>query len=104
MFQANATDEDGDDLTVTWMSGGVTLGTGLSLEYKGLKAGTHVIEVSVSDGETSVEEELTVEIKKRKPKESPGLGIVVTLTALLVAMAFMTSKMDRRRERSSSDR
>ena len=49
-------DQDGDDLTVTWTSDGVTIGSGEVLDYKKLKPGTRTIKVTVSDGEASVED------------------------------------------------
>ncbi|MCK4969206.1 MAG: hypothetical protein KAS77_01715, partial [Thermoplasmata archaeon] len=80
-------DEDGDELTVTWTSDGVTIGSGDTLEYKKLKPGTRTIKVTVSDGEASVEEEFTLVIKKEE--ESPALGGVFVLLAMLVGLAAL---------------
>ena len=88
VFRANVTDEDGDELTVTWLSGGVALGTGTVLEYKGLKPGTHGVRVSVSDGERSVTDDFTIVVKKREESDSPGLGSVFTLMAVMVAVVI----------------
>ncbi|MCK4969058.1 MAG: PKD domain-containing protein, partial [Thermoplasmata archaeon] len=79
--------EDGDELTVAWTSDGVTIGTGDTLDYKKLKPGTQTIKVTVSDGETSVEDEFTVVIQKEE--ESPALGGVFVLLAMLVGMAAL---------------
>jgi len=84
-FTIDASDEDGDELTVTWTSDGVTIGTGETLDYKKLKPGTRAIKVTVSDGEASVEDEFTVVITKEE--ESPALGGAFVLLAMLVGMA-----------------
>ncbi len=89
-FTVEVTDEDGDDLTMTWTSDGVTIGTGDTLEYKKLKPGTRTIKVTVSDGEASVEDEFTVVITKEE--ESPALGGVFALLAMLVGMAAIMMK------------
>ncbi len=86
-FTVEATDEDGDDLTMTWTSDGVTIGTGDTLDYKKLKPGTRKIKVTVSDGEASVEDEFTVVIQKEE--ESPTLGGAFVLLAMLVGMATL---------------
>ena len=84
-FTLEATDEDGDDVTVTWMSDGVTLGTGKTLDHKKLKPGTRTIKVTVSDGEASVEDEFTIVITKEE--ESPGfVGVAACLALLAVVM------------------
>ena len=83
-FSIQVQDVDGDDVTVTWMSDGVTLGTGKTLDHKKLKPGTRTIKVTVSDGETSVEDEFTVVITKEE--ESPGFAIGVICLALLTVV------------------
>jgi len=84
---ATVEDEDGDDLTVTWVSDGIVLGTGETLDYKKLKPGSRTIRVTVSDGETAVEDEFTVVITKEE--ESPSLGGVFVLLALLVVVVVV---------------
>ena len=88
-----ATDDDGDEVTVTWMSDGVTLGTGKTLEYKKLKPGTRVVKVSIFDGTETPEEEITLIIKKEE--ESPGFSVVVTLMVILGILILTRTKRSR---------
>ncbi len=92
-FAVEATDEDGDDVTVTWMSDGVTLGTGKTMDYKKLKPGTRTIKVTVSDGEASVEDEFTIIITKEE--ESPGFGALFTCLALLAVVMLSIRRHSR---------
>ncbi len=95
VFTVSVSDEDGDDLTVTWTSDGVTIGTGAALDYKKLKPGTRTIKVTVSDGEASVEEEFTVVIQKEE--ESPGPGLVAALAAVVLAGLVQVRRRGQRR-------
>ena len=83
-FTVSATDEEGDELTVTWVSDGKTLGTGTTLDYGKLKPGTRVVKVSVTDGTETTEEELTLVVTKGE--ESPGFGMLLMCVSLLAAM------------------
>jgi len=86
-FSVQATDEDGDELTVTWTSDGKTLGTGETLDYKKLKPGTRVVKVTVSDGNATAEDEISLVIKKSD--KSPGPGFVLAALALMgIALAI----------------
>jgi len=80
-FSVQATDEDGDELTVTWTSDGKTLGTGEILDYKKLKPGTRVVKVTVSDGNATAEEEISLVIKKSD--KSPGPDFILAAFALM---------------------
>jgi len=82
-FTINVTDEDLDELTVTWKDGDTVLGTGETIVYQKLKPGKHTITVTVFDGEATVEETLEVVIKREE--ESPGPGLVVALAAVVLA-------------------
>jgi hypothetical protein len=84
-FTVITSDEDGDEIMVTWTSDGVTLGTKTTLGTRDLKPGSQVVKVIISDGLDTTEEEITVVIKKEE--ESPGLGAVFVLLAMLVGMA-----------------
>jgi hypothetical protein len=95
-FHVDVADEEGDDITVTWKSGNVTLGMGQTLEYRGLKPGTHVILVIVSDGTGADGDEFTIVIKKPAKKDSPGFGVVVAFVALMLAMVHTVRRLDRR--------
>jgi PKD repeat protein len=78
----NTSDEDGDELTVTWWDGDAELGTGSFLEVK-LKPGEHVITVVVTDGTDQVDDTFTVVVKKKE--ESPGFGPFIVFGAVLLA-------------------
>ncbi len=91
-FSVEVSDEDGDELTITWTSGGVILGTELTLDTKKLRPGTRVVKVTVSDGEVTVEDEVTLVIKKEE--ESPGFGVLVSLMGILAGLVLV--KVDRR--------
>ncbi|MCK4970156.1 MAG: PKD domain-containing protein, partial [Thermoplasmata archaeon] len=52
-FSINVTDEDLDELTVTWKDGDTVLGTGETIVYQKLKPGKHTITVTVFDGEAT---------------------------------------------------
>jgi hypothetical protein len=87
-------DEDRDDLTVTWTEGDRTLGTGTTLDYSELKPGKRIVKVTVSDGETTVEDEITVTITKEE--ESPMMGGPFVL---LVILAITAVSVIRRRRK-----
>jgi PGF-CTERM protein len=69
---------------------------GQTLEYRGLKPGTHVILVIVSDGKGADGDEFTIVIKKPAKKDSPGFGVVVAFVALMLAMVHTVRRLDRR--------
>ena len=92
-FTVSATDEDGDDLDITWVSDGKTLGTGATLDYKKLKPGTRVVKVSVTDGTETIEEEFTLVIKKEE--ESSGFGMLFTCLSLVAAVMLSRRRIVR---------
>lgn len=91
-LSVEVSDEDGDELSITWTSGDVNMGTGLTLDTKKLKPGTRVVKVTVSDGEATVEDEVTLVIKKEE--ESPGFGVVVSLMGIFAGLVLVV--VDRR--------
>jgi PKD repeat protein len=92
-FTVSATDEDGDDLDITWVSDGKTLGTGTTLDYNKLRPGERVVKVSVTDGTETVEEEITLDIKKEE--ESPGFGILIACLSLMAAVMLSRRRLSR---------
>jgi hypothetical protein len=82
-FSIETSDEDGDDVTVTWMDGDEVLGIGSDLGVK-LKPGEHTITVLVDDGTVEVEKSIIV-VVMRKPEGSPGFGFLVLTLALTMA-------------------
>ncbi|MBM4248851.1 MAG: tandem-95 repeat protein [Euryarchaeota archaeon] len=49
-FSGSAKDDDGDELTYTWLDGRTEIGTGKSFSTTALKPGVHTIVLEVSDG------------------------------------------------------
>jgi hypothetical protein len=93
-FTVEATDEDRDDLMVTWSSEGKTLGTGTTLDYNKLKPGTRVVKVSVTDGTETTEEDITLVIKKGE--ESPAFGVLFACLTLLAAVVLSRRRLVKR--------
>ncbi|MEM4728310.1 MAG: tandem-95 repeat protein [Thermoplasmata archaeon] len=87
-LEAEAEDEDGDELTYTWYSGGSELGRGRVVSTKALKAGDHSITVKVSDGKETVSSApVAIKVKKPPGKKGgfmPGFGAAGLLAALLL--------------------
>ena len=90
VFSVTTTDEDGDALTITWKDGNEVLGTGSPFEYAKLGKGEHVITVVVDDGTIVTEESFTVKVTEEE--ETPALGGVFVLLAMLVGMAATMMK------------
>jgi len=82
VLSVNTSDEEGDDITVTWWNGDVELGNGSPLEVK-LEPGEHIITVVIDDGSDQVEDTITIVVKKAE--ESPGFGPIVAMAAVLLA-------------------
>ncbi len=74
-------DEDGDDVTVTWKHGPDVLGIGSPLKVE-LKPGENIITVVVDDGTDQVEESFVVIV--RKEEDSPGFSLLATLAAVML--------------------
>jgi hypothetical protein len=83
VLSINVSDEDGDELNVTWWEGMELIGTGSPLEVK-LKPGEHVITVVVNDGTDQVDDTFTVVVEKEE--ESPGFGLIVTFVVVVLAV------------------
>ncbi|UCC93385.1 MAG: tandem-95 repeat protein [Thermoplasmata archaeon] len=88
-FTAAATDEDGDDLTFTWMEGDEVLTTGMAPPPVKLGTGKHTITLVVDDGTTQVTQDIVVTVEGSD--ESPGFGIALLIAVVLVALV-VTSK------------
>jgi hypothetical protein len=94
-LSAQATDEDGDTLTFSWMRGNKLLGTGRELEVKDLDPGKHTITLVVEDGNGG---ETTQDIKV----EVTGAGmsvstltiglLIVVLVVVVGAVLFMRAR------------
>jgi hypothetical protein len=62
-FSVDATDPDGDRLSILWFEDDVELGTGSPFSTRSLKVGTHSVVLVVTDGTESVQHELEVVVK-----------------------------------------
>lgn len=89
-FLIEHSDEEQDELTVSWIEGGKIFGVGDTIDYRGLKPGERVITVVVDDGTDQTEETITLVIKKEE--ESPGPGLVAALAALVLAGLVMVRR------------
>jgi hypothetical protein len=87
-FSVEVQDEEGDELTVTWIDGDNIIGTGSTLEYGDLEPGRHTITVSVTDGEGAVEEVLMVTIEEEEQPWSLLVAIIVIVAVVLAALVF----------------
>ena len=89
-FSVEASDEDGDELTITWKEGDRVLGIGSPLEYSKLGKGEHTITVVVADGTGTAEQSLVVIVKG--VEESPGAGIVIIVLSMMLAALVVASR------------
>lgn len=108
-FGVTADDEDGDDLTATWTSEDITLGTGTSLDYDQLKTGTWVVRVSVFDGTTSTSERVEIVVVEPPPEEpgflvgTGGLMIIAIIIAVFVCIIISQYLKRTRRENGKDE-
>jgi hypothetical protein len=92
---AQATDEDGDALTYTWMRGNKLLGTGKELQVKDLSPGKHTITLVVDDGNGGeATQDIGVEVTSAGMSVSTlGIAIlVVVLAAVVGAVLYMRAR------------
>ncbi len=92
-FSAEATDEDGDNLTFIWRAAsGAELGRGATFSTNQLPKGTQTISLEVSDGKGSVTQTVTIVVKDSGTaggKGAPGFGgaaLTVALGACLLLL------------------
>ncbi len=95
-FSVEATDEDGDALTVIWSEGGLELGAGTPMSLRNLAPGSHAITLLVSDGDLETTRTFDVYVEPREVQEGDEgippsilLGLVVgSITAVLFVIAM----------------
>jgi hypothetical protein len=89
-FIAEARDEDGDNLTLSWRDGaGKLLGTGTTMSTDKLEAGTQTVRLEISDGKGSVYIDVVVAIAK--PSPAPSKGFIPGFAALAVVSAALSA-------------
>ena len=81
VLSVSVDDEDGDEVTVTWMDGDQVLGIGSPLEVS-LRPGTRLITVSVDDGTERVDQSTTIIVSE--VEESSGLLWVLLVVILSI--------------------
>jgi len=104
-FKAIVSDEDVDNLTVRWSVDGSPVGVGPEHDFTLARVGTLVIQASVSDGEHTVTDTVSVEVEE--PEDPPGNGdgsslgsvwIALVLVAVIIAvmvLVFLRTRPDR---------
>jgi PKD repeat protein len=101
VLSVSARDPDGDALNYAWtVDGKATGGNQESFTYKPTRSGTHVISVSVSDGEQAVTNEWTATVKVVNPPPEGMLLLPLLLgilVAVMLAAAIMVLVIRRRR-------
>jgi regulation of enolase protein 1 (concanavalin A-like superfamily) len=99
-FVANAADSDGDKLTYCWTENGRPLSTDASFYRSDLPVGTHNIKLVLSDGKTTTETNLAIEITE---PAATGLnmmmvaGLVGAVAAIVIMASIAVVLMRRRR-------
>ena len=99
LFTANATDEDGDQLTYTWMLDDEPLGFGRDLEVDWLPVGRHDVKLEVSDGSAEVWTSLDVRVEAEE-EEGPSWAYWTVILLALAVVAVVVSVLFNRRAQS----
>jgi hypothetical protein len=100
-FSVSATDAEGDPITYEWSDSGQVLSTQSSFTTSNLKEGTHIIQVTVSDGFSYTNRTLTVEVYT--PETASGfdgrtLAMIGGAVAFIAVIAALAVIMMRRRK------
>ena len=98
-FTVHCQDPDGDELTITWKEGGITLGQRSVLIQK-FSVGHHTITAYVSDGKDTTEQSISFEITKTEQKNTDSKTITYLLAlvtiVIVLAIIFIVAKGMRR--------
>ncbi|MCK5413852.1 MAG: hypothetical protein KAJ35_00570, partial [Thermoplasmata archaeon] len=92
VFTIDVSDEDGDDLIITWKDKDKVLGTGSPFEHSKLGKGKRTITVVVDDGTDVVEDSFVVVVKEEKG--TPGPGLVAAIAAVVLAGLVQVRRRD----------
>ena len=98
-FRADASDEDGDQLTCTWKRGTKVLGTGATLATRDLRPGRVTITLEVTDGNATATRTLSVVVEAGEDggASKVAVGAIVIAVAIVVAVvAILALRMTRR--------
>jgi len=96
-FVATAGDTDNDPLTFNWTENGKTLSSASSFYKSDLSPGTHLIRLTLSDGKTATDTNLTIEITQ-PPAKGPdvmllaGIGGVIAAVIVVAVIAVLLSR------------
>lgn len=95
MFQASASDANGDPVAYLWDFGDGITSTSEKPSHMYAAAGTYTVTLTVTDtrgGETV--ETMTIEVAKEQSSggDSPGFGAVVAMAALMAVIVVMTRR------------
>jgi hypothetical protein len=98
-FVANAGDTDGDKLTYCWTENGDLLSTEASFNRSDLPVGTHSIKLVLSDGKTTTETNLVIEVTAQAAA-GPNMGLyaVVGAVAAVAVVAVVAVLVMRKRK------
>lgn len=95
-LRALVDDEDVDGLSIRWFMDGTPIGTGAEDMYIPSRAGTLVIQVTVTDGEHSVSESVSVQVTASEDPEGGDvisgdntMLILVLVVAVIIVILFM---------------
>ncbi len=83
-LSVTVTDEEGDELTITWKEGEKVLGTGANVPDLKFKPGKHTVVLTIDDGTEVVTEE--VEFTVLESEEEPGFPAALAVLAIVGAM------------------
>jgi len=93
-FDAQATDEDGDQLTFIWKKGEKVLGTGRNIDVDDLPVGRHTITLLVQDGKGG-ETTGTVQVEvtaSSAVSSSMTMGLLLVVVLVVVGGAFLYAR------------
>jgi hypothetical protein len=97
-FVATAGDTDGDNLTYCWTESGRPISTSPSFYKSDLSVGSHMIQLTISDGRASTNTTLTIQITQ--PATEGGgselmlmmVGVILAVVVAALAVVFMRRK------------